>query len=232
MAERADMTNVRMAIAFLFLASTTVTAQEVTLTSKAKEIYLGAQGAEFYKDSPVVQGDLFATWKSGIYADLWWSTAANSRLDFDKEIDLVLGYARKVGRFGVSTDVQYYFIQGIDVANVNVEAGLNGAFVRLEAYTPVQPGGPGKGLLPSAGYRGGVKLASRLGLDAQGWLKGDTGAFGFDPAILAQGYFGFKVDVAGKTTLLAGMRLSAPISTVHDGRKKEARWEIGFSQGF
>lgn len=231
MAERADMTNIRLALVFLLFASATAGAQEVTLTSKAKEIYLGAQGGEFHNE-PVLQTDLFVAWKSGVYADFWTSTAANTQLQFDKEIDLILGYAGKVRGFSVATDVQYYFIQGIDVANVNVEVGLHGAFVRLEAYAPVQSGGPGKGLIPSAGYKGGVKLVSRLGLDAQGWLKGDTGAFGFDPAILAQGYLGLKLEVAGKTSLLAGMRLSAPISTVHDGRKKEARWEIGFSQGF
>lgn len=218
----------------VLLVTSVAQAQEVTLTSKVKSIYLGANGAEFYNDSPVLQTDLFAVWKSGVYADLWTSTAGNTELKFDKEIDLTLGRSGKFGRVKYATDVQYYFIQGINVMNGNLEVGAGSAFVRLEGYAPVKSGGPYKGWFISAGSRNDLRLASKIHLDVQEWVKHDSGAFSFGELWLIQGYIGLSASVTDKTNIVGGVKWSKPISEVEraDGRKEEARWEIGMSRRF
>lgn len=222
-------------IAFLvvlaLVSTTSVFAQEVTLTSKAKAMYLGVDGARFYDESPVVQSDIFVGWKNGVYVDGWASTAANKALKFDKEVDVTLGKSGNIGRAKYDLNTGYFMVQGIDVMNHNVELGFKSQFIRLEAYNPAQKGGPGKGLQALVGARQALQAGKHVTVDLQGWVRGDSGCFGFDNALLTQGYGGVRMSL-GHTNIIAGARFSAPVSHVSDGRKKELVWEFGFSQNF
>lgn len=219
------------AIVVVLTLASSASAQQITATSKAKGDYLGADGAIFY-DGAVLQSDLSLSWKSGLFAGIWTSTAANTALEFDKEVDMFVGYGSKVGRLKYTLDAVYFVVQGIDVANANLELGLGPTFVRVEGYTPVQSGGPRKGLIFATGVRQDFQVAERIVLNAAGLLKHDSGAFGFDRGWLAQGYTGLSVEIVKKTSLVGGARWSTPLSKMTDGRKTEIVWELGVSRSF
>ncbi len=189
------------------------------------------------------QTDIAVSWKNGVYADLWTSTAFNKHRDFDKEIDVTLGKTGKLGKFDYVVDAAYFLIVIKDVIDINGELSrefkigprLNLApFIRGERYFPTQKGGPRAGKMSIGGMRGQVQLASRVKLAFRGWLKKDTGCFGFDPATLGQGYVGLSFNVTDKWTLLPGVTFSKPFTnvSVHDGRKSEANWEFTTSYRF
>lgn len=230
--KRIAFVTVMGTFAILILTTSIVFGQEVTLTSKVKGDYLGGDGATFYK-GPVLQSDVYVNWKNGVFADVWTSTSNNTQIEFDKEVDLAVGRGGNVGPMKYLVDVEYYVIKGIDVLNANIEVGRGGSFARLEAYSPRASGGPRKGLITAVGHRAELPIGhSRVSAVGQGWLKGDSGCFGFDKALLAQGYVGLKVGLWHGASLVGGARLSTPISKVGDGRKKEAVWETGLSHSF
>lgn len=225
-----------LALALLALAST-ASAQVVTLTTAVRPIYLGAQGAIF-ADKPVSQTDIFLSWKNGLFADVWVSTGADTKLEFDKELDLIVGYAGARGWLKYSTDFEYFAIQGIDVVNANAELGTGPFFVKFEAYAPVKEGGPRSGFLPNAGFKvSGVPLFEKfesVKIDLAQWVKYDTGAFGFGKLWLLQGRLAGAYFFTEKIGVGAGMRWSVPMTEVEeaDGRKGEIIWEASFSKRF
>ena len=237
------MTKFNRLAAFLFLVlcfSSLASAQEVTLTTKTGTIYLGANGAVFH-DTPVVHTDIFLNWKNGVYADIWTSTAFKGGWGFDKEVDLTLGKSGKLGKFDYSTDVSYFALVITDIAVVNVEfsrtfqantrIGLT-PLVRGEYYFPVRKGGPRRGVMGIIGSRASVKLAPRVDFAGMARLRKDSGCFEFDSALLGQGFTGLNFKITEKLTLSSGIYFSSPISSVRDGRKKEAVPEIGISYRF
>ncbi len=214
----------------LMLFSIVAEAQEVSVTSKAKGMYLGADGARFFDEGPVLHSDLSLSWKSGVFAGIWTSTGANTRRGFDKEIDGILGYESSLGKVSYTVDVEYFAVQGVDVANANLELGVGPAFIRIEAYTPMQKNGPRKGLVTSAGLRYDLGLSKHLVLNLEGLTKYDSGAFGYDSGWLAQGFSGLSLSVNEKTSVVGGIRWSTPLTHMTDGRKSEAVWEVGLSR--
>jgi len=226
---------VTIAFLVLFFASLETSAQEVTLTSKLSPIYLGQQGGVFY-DGPVQQTDVYLEWGNGVFVDVWTSTGFNTRKDFDKELDFLVGYAKTVGRTSYSTDFQYYVVQGGDVVNWNGEVDFQFLFVRLEVYAPSKRDGPHKGLIPSAGIRLLQKplfeKIERIKLDIEQLAKHDTGCFGFDAAWLYQGNIGVSLAITSRTSVNGGFRWSIPLNLPADGRKGEAVWKFGFSRSF
>jgi len=198
-------------------------AQEVTLSANAKEIYLGANGAVFY--------DGF----------VWTSTALNFRRDFDKEVDVTVGKAGKFHGFDYAVDGSYFIIVITDVITTSIELSRSveinprltlAPYIRAEAYGPVRKGGPPRGIMGIAGLRGSVTIVPRLSISYRGLLKKDTGCFGFDSAVMGQGYVGIPIRLTSRLNITPGVSFSAPISRVRDGRKQEAVWEIGFSRRF
>lgn len=223
---------IRLVLVLVFaLAAVPAFAQQTTASCAIKGDYLGADGAIFY-DGKVLQCDTSHSWKKGFFLGIWASTAGNTALEFDKEVDLFGGYNGKVGKARYTIDVAHFAIQGIDVANANVEMGLGPAFVRLEGYVPVQKGGPRKGLIAAVGARTSHPFGKRLGLQMDGWVKKDSGAFGFNRAWLVQGYTGLTMAVTPNTSLALGARWSSPITKVTDGRKTEVTWQAGVSRTF
>ena len=165
-------------LVLLGLSATVVSAQEVTVTSKVTPVYLGVDGARFY-DGPVSQTDVLVSW-NGVYADLWTSTAANTRKGYDKEIDVTLGYGFTARGVNYGVETLYFVSKGIDVLNLNLEVSLSGEelspFLRAEFYAPRKSGGPAKGTLLSGGVRSKLVVAScPLSLEAS--VKQDSGAF-------------------------------------------------------
>jgi len=224
------------AILLASLMANVANAQETaTLTSKYTPVYFyDSNGARFY-NGPVVQSDLFVTWKSGVYADIWTSTAGNTRLDFDKEIDVTIGYAGKVGRLNYKTELLYFVVKDGDVLDLNTEVSLGfvvSPFIRVELYKPVENTGPKQGTILNAGLRSSFKIAPRTTLSLEVTAHRDSGAFGYDRADILSGYIGLAVAVTDRTSLLVGVTPSHPLSVVRDGRKDEAVWEVGFSRRF
>ena len=213
--------------------------QGVTVTTKSKPIYLGSNGAIFY-DGEVQQTDAWFQWNNGVYADIWTSASFNQNWNFGKELDLTLGKVGKLGTFSYSANINYYVIVITDVANVNAELSrdfLRGKvsiepYVRGEWYFPVRRGGPRRGIMGVGGLRTSVRMSSALSLVARGWLKKDSGCFDFDSALLGQGYVGIPFKLGEKLSITPGMNFSAPLSSVRDGRKREAVWEIVLSYSF
>lgn len=220
-----------LVVVFLVMFTSPVAAQNVTMTSKAAPVYLGANGAIFY-DGAVLQSDAVISWDSGFFAGVWISSAGNTAHDFDKEIDLFAGYGGKVWGLGYSASVMYLVIQGIDVVQVAGEVSSGPLFVRVEGYSPTQSGGPGRGILAYGGLRTSGDLSKRVKLYMEGWVKNDSGAFGFERTLLAQGYHGLGITITDATALRIGGRWSAPLFRVNDGRKTELAWEIGLSRSF
>lgn len=221
----------------LFLLSGIVRAQDITVTTKTKAIYLGGNGAVFY-DGPVQQTDVFLGWKNGVYADVWTSTSFNTKKNFGKELDLTLGKADEFGKFNYSININYFAIVVTDVVNVNAELGrgfqLNrqtnvSTFVRGEYYFPVHGNEPRRGAMGVIGIKGGTDLPARLGLAMNAQLKKDSGAFGFNSALLGQGRADLSFKVSGKFSILGSVNFSSPLSHVTDGRKTETVWEFGIS---
>ena len=219
----------------LGIVAAPVAAQEVTVTSKFRPIYMGAQGGEFHPD-PVLQTDVFVALPRGFFVDIWSSTGFDTEKNFGKELDLVVGRAGTFRKIAYSTDFEYFFVQGIDVVNVNGEISFQFLFVKLEAYSPTQKGGPGKGMISSAGMRLlGKPLferISRIKLDVGQWVKHDSGSFGFDRAWLYQGNLAGNVSINSHTNVSAGFRWSIPLNKPNDQREGKMVWEFGISQRF
>lgn len=224
-----------IALIFALLFSSYAFAQEVTLTSNLRPVYMGVDGALFH-DGTVSQSDILVGLKDGYYADAWWSTGFDSKLNFGKEVDLTFGRVTKLGEVALATDANYFFVQGKDVIVLNADATWKMGFARIEAYTPSQRGGPGKGLMISAGMRAIdqplFETIERVRITASQWMRRDTGCFGFDSAWLYQGRMGVGFVVTPKLTAQVGTRWSMPLSHPHDTRKGEWFWEMGVTRKF
>ena len=204
---------------------------EVTITSMIRDKYTGDQGAVFY-EHPVSNTDFSVTFRNGMFAGVWVSTGFNGRKDFDKELDLYVGYSRAIQRFQFSTDFEYFAIQGIDIVNLNGDLSLGPAFVRLEGYAPVKQSGPSKGLIASLGLKHEFNLGERFSFEIGGRGKYDSGSFGYEKAWLAQGTGILNFRASSKVTLIAEAELSKPIKALTDGRKREATFGGGISYSF
>ncbi len=215
----------------LCLLASNAAAQNVTITTATRPIYLGQQGGVFY-DRPVQQTDVAAAWKNGVFADFWTSTGFNSKKDFGKEIDLVLGRAGKLGKLNYSTDVAYFIVQGIDVANWNGQLSAGPFFAKVEGYAPVQKGGPRKGLIVSVGEQVSFAPSKRVSFSIMQLMKHDSGAFGFDKMWLYQGRLGLNLALSEKLTVGTAMRWSLPFPDegIDDERKGKIVWELNLSR--
>lgn len=224
-----------LATLLFVLTSASAFAQEVTLTSNIRPMYLGVNGARFHEGA-VTQSDVYVGLKNGYYADAWWSTGFDSKLNFGKEVDLTFGRMLKFGKVALATDANYFIVQGKDVIDLNADVTYRYAFARLEAYTPSQRGGPGKGLMMSVGMRAIdeplFETIERVRVSASQWVRRDTGCFGFDSAWLYQGNMGVGFVVTPSTTLRVGTRWSIPLNSPHDSRKGEWFWETGVIRKF
>lgn len=215
----------------LTLFARPATAQDVTVASTAGPVYLGSNGAIFY-DGPVLQTEAVISWVSGVFTGVWVSTAGNTALDFDKEMDVFVGYGGEVRGISYMASMMYLVMQGIDMVQVAGEVSQGPLFFKVEGYAPTQSGGLKRGIMAFGGLRTSSEIGSRTRLLMEGWVQSDTGTFGYDSALLAQGYHGFDVAVSNKTALRLGARWSAPITRVDDGRRTEVRWEVGASRSF
>lgn len=216
----------------LIIGAASASAQEVTVNSGFHSMYLGQQGGIFY-GKPVSQSDVSIAWDH-VFIDVWTSTGFNSRKSWDKETDVTVGYTNQLGKLAYNADFAYFAVQGIDVANLNVELGLGPAFVRAEHYQPTQAGGPGKGTILSSGLKLEGTLLNRfkrVGLSMSQLVKHDSGAFGYREAWLYQGEYGVSIGVCPSTSINAGMRFSVPFKR-YDERKQEIAWQLGISRSF
>lgn len=207
-------------------------ADQVVFTSKVKTMYLGGNGAVFY-DGPVLQSDLYLGWDSGFFVDVWTSTAANTRRNFDKEIDFIIGYNGQIGDMKFAVDVGYFVLVISDVVNLNVDLNPIGPlFLRAELYAPVHSGGPKSGFVPAMGLRNRFSLSPLTTLVIEEWLEYDSGAFGFEKGLFAQGYVGLDVTMTESISLTGGMTWSAPLKSINDGRKNELSVQVGLVYEF
>jgi hypothetical protein len=110
----------------LIIATNTLTAQDITLTSWTRAQYLGVNGSIFL-DNPVIQTDLGLRWDN-LYANIWWSVGLDDsdlNSNFGDEVDLTLGWAKTNGRFTWDTGLLY-----LEVVNL---CRLHNDFVSLYA---------------------------------------------------------------------------------------------------
>ena len=185
---------------FIFLVvftamESTAHAQEIKVTTMLRGGYMGQQGSIF-ADKKVSQTAACVNFEVGLYSCGWVSFGFDNKKgpdgnDYSQEFDTAVGFTEMRTHFWYLIEAQHYAVHGIDVVNGNFEIGKNIFFARLEAYSPVHRGGPDKGLISSAGVRldplTPIRKADRFKLDLGGWLKHDTGSFGFNEAQLAQG---------------------------------------------
>lgn len=237
-----NVLKVLICLVVVSVISTPANAQEITVTSKVKSSYLGLNGGVFY-DEPVVQPDVYIEWPNGVYADLWASTAFNGDRAFDKEIDLTLGFNGTVSHVDFTVEANYFILIVPDIFNVNLEArkafSMSGGisvipFLRIEGYVPVVSDGPRRGLMAVAGVRIPIQIVSLVSSSFKAQIRRDTGCFGGDPAVLAQGSLDFDVRMSEVLHLLVGVMYSDPITSVStaDGRKASVAYSGGFSYSF
>lgn len=217
-------------------------AQEVILTSKVKDAYLGVNGGVFY-DKPVVQSDLYLGLSNGVYADVWVSSGFNGDRDFDKEIDLTVGVNGSAAGIDYTIEASYFVLIVPDVFNIVVEGRKfltigHGVpivpFLRLEGYAPFVDDGPRRGMMAIIGARCPVQITPWLSGSLKAQIRKDTGCFGNDPAVLAQGSLDFEARVSDDLNLLVGVTFSDPLTDVSaaDGRTSSTALTGGFSYSF
>lgn len=231
------LTAVALAVAFASTFISVVLAQEVELTTKFREKYIGTTASVFH-DGAVQQSYLDFFWKNGFWAEVWTSTGFDTENNWGKEIDLVVGKNGRLGRFSYGTDFEYFFIQGKDVVNLNGEISRTFAdgtlipFLRAEAYAPNQKGGMRKGLMGILGVKSELKITPRISTSISTQIRKDSGCFGFDSGVLGQGYFRVKVTLSEKWSVIPGIVGFIPLSHRQDGRVAATASEIALTRHF
>lgn len=205
-------------------------AQQVTLLSQYKSVYLGPEGGLYYP-KPVFNTTLSGEWDNGIHASLWMSTGYDRQRNFGKEVDPCLGYSRETVLVAVSVDTCWYVMQGKDAVNATAEVYLAGLLVlRAEGYKPVQLGGPKEGHILSIGLRNVQESKNKhLELTTEVLYKRNSGAFGYDRSDSFMAGSELRVG-SEKTKAVVGAKFAQPMTIVHDGRNQVLVWEFGFSQ--
>lgn len=219
--------------AFVALAN----AQETEVTTKFRSAYLGSTGGMFY-DGNVQQTYIDLFWKNGTWAEVWTSTGFDMRDNFGKELDIIVGKDGKLGKLDYSTDAEYFFVQGKDVANLNGQIsksfadGLISPLVRAEIYFPLQTGGLRKGVMGVVGVKSEFKVIPRAKVSLGAQIRKDSGCFENDSAVVGQGFLRVKFTLGEKFSLTPGIMGMIPISHRHDGRVAATASEIAFSYRF
>ncbi len=223
---------VAMVLVFCLGFAGVAQAQEVSFTTWLSKAYMGPNGALF-ADKVVQQGDLRIDLKNGLYCDVWGSTAFDRNKEYDKEADYTCGIARELAKkLKVDLSLAYFQVQGIDILTSSFMVRSGVVFFRVDAYKPRIDGGPKKGLLLNGGFSNNFQFGKHLEFAIEESVRYDSGAFGFDRATLAQGQLNMNISVSRTTKLLLGLKLSTPITTVHDGRKTETVWIFGLQRNF
>lgn len=225
-------------------------AQNLTLTSKMFSRYLGQNGGIFY-DTPVVQTDLWAGWSNGVYADIWWSCAANGggfHTTFANEIDYNVGIVKPLGAYNVDVGILYIDVVPLgtvfnDVWSPYAEIGRSftlgtvavAPYLRLEGYhnvdgskTNFQPGWTQWGY---AGARWRWSITPAIELSANARIFHDSGGFGKNKGWLGQAFVTTKAKMSARTAILTDIKFSTPID-VTDDRTTEFIVGAGLSYSF
>ena len=220
-----------------FFLISTASAQTIEVTTKFRSAYIGTTAAVFYEE-PVQQTYVDFFWKNGVWAEIWTSTGFDTKNNFGKEVDLIIGKDGKLGNFNYSTDFEYFFIQGKDVINLNGKIGksfvegLVAPFVKVELYSPTQTGGPQKGIMGVLGVDSNFKISPKISSIVNLQIRQDSGFFGADAGTLAQGSLRVKIALGENWSLTPGVMGFIPLSHRNDGRVAATAGEIALSYRF
>ncbi len=215
---------------------------QMTLSTKAKPQYLGANGAIFF-DGQVQHSELFAKVGRGFYFDVWHSISFERGSNFGKEVDFQIGKTGKIGPLNFDASAMYLLIQGGNVASMTQRISYDhpgessvklSPFVQVSEYWPTggEGHGPASGVLTSFGAVLSAKLTDRLSLSKRSSLVLDNGAFGFNPAQLFRSYAQLNISLSENLTVAPGVLFSVPLSKTGDSRKREIVLELGLSRRF
>ena len=218
-------------------------AQEWSGETVLRTNYVDQNGAKLAA-KPVSQSEVCAAFSSGLYGCGWMSAGlgkekgadAPDYVDYSNELDGIVGLANNYRWLNYDANFQYLAINGGDVVGTSFELGIKMVFAKIEGYSPVQKGGPAKGLLTSVGYKlDGLPLFERFErfqLSNGQWLKHDTGVFGYQKAWHYQGDLGVSIGLTDTLRMPVGVEWTIPLTDLTDGREAEASWKIGLTKSF
>jgi hypothetical protein len=231
------LTVLAIVVVLIAVVAVPSNAQDVELTTKFRSAYLGSTGECFY-DGLVQQTYVDLFWKNGIWAEVWTSTGFDTKDNFGKELDLIIGKGGKFGKFNYSTDFEYFFVQGKDIINLNGEisrnfaGGLVSPFVRLEFYAPNQKGGLRKGVMESSGIKSDFKISSKINASIKVEARKDSGCFANDSGMVGQGQIKVSFSLNKKWSITPEFMGMIPLSHRHDGRVADTASGIGLTYKF
>ena len=199
--------------------------------------YLGANGRIFY-DVTVSQGSVTFSWESGLSVNLWGSRGYDAEWwdDFDDEIDLTVAWAHQFpSEWGLTTGAAYFAVVEIlpaDVVETWVKVttpAVRGVsfYGAIERYTPTSGTEPLAGTMVRFGGSGSV-LHRRGALDFALGVFHDSGAFGSESGLLAEGSVALQWKLGAVTLTAPGLKCAVGIDTEDPGK---CALVIGISSG-
>lgn len=220
------------------------------LSTKFWSQYLDNNGAVIH-DKPVFQSDLLISLPLGFYFDFWHSMGLDGTglsTDLGDEIDYTLGWNGNLK--GIGFDLGFSYLDFIDLfkmpkgdvlrpyAEINkefkiTEKNIITPYVRWDGSFPAGANSPKGGQWFSAGLKHIWQINEIAALQQKLFTLYDTGALGFEKAIIGQYHIGLGWSVAKSVTLeLPNFKISTPFTSVNDGRKSEFVIGAGLSFRF
>jgi hypothetical protein len=238
----------------IFLLSISLArASDVTTSATTKVLsqYVGTTGVVYY-DRPVLQSDIFVLLPRGFYFDIWWSTGFDDNFsgNFDDELNWTLGWSRQLpAHLTLDLGIVYYdtyelFDSPGPVGDtlqpyLQISRGFNIGhahsfipFVRLEYQSPLKKG-MSSGLYTQIGVGHTWSITNMLSLGHELRLLHDSGAFGFESALIGS----YKAGVSFKPfsalmLTLPSVQIISPLTDVSDERETEIIYGFGLNFTF
>ena len=218
-----------------------------TLTCKALDKYLGANGGVFH-NSTVVQCDVFTTWgENGLYTDLWVSYSGEGSWQdtFGDEVDFTVGKYGTLGGLGYDVGIAYFSIadDGTNMADVwqlylEVNKSFTSGsltltpFVKLEAYFASDfSDNPESGQFVKLGMKYARPLGEKWNFSGKAQAYYDSSSFGLPAGVLADADLTVSYQLTESFSVGLTGKISAPID-LNPGDNRSSETAYGLTASF
>ncbi|MDO8593969.1 MAG: TorF family putative porin [bacterium] len=219
----------------------------VTLSSYVADKYLQfGKGSVLSKD-PVVQSDLFISWKNGLFVDLWNSRSLRGSWDdgsLGNEIDYGVGWKGTLAtNLSLAVGVTYFDEPRAFTFGAGDILYSHAFLTRDFKHLSVTAGYENYVTMPRSGFRGGNLISlgvsksqsfckDRIGLRTSVAGVYDTGTLGTDSGLILRGSAGADWNVTKRLTVnVIGVNWYVPL-TSHDKRTTDAMVYSGLTFKF
>lgn len=213
--------------------------QDFTTNLDYKSTYVLMDNAGVFYDDPVIQGDITASFKSGAYICLWFSTSPDSGWgeDLGDEIDFIVGWSGNIGNgFSLNTSVFYFYepeqtFGDIIYPKMTISHKLLGWDIGLQAGVYFPTDGSEGGWLVGPTANKIFKVTEKLSLPVCAKLIYDDGGFGFDKGFIPSISTGLNYEVGNNLCIRLSVASCTTIG-ISDARKSQLVWGAGVSYKF